>query len=44
MLNATAAREETRLSQSEFHDEYLSYLQRTGRFMPRLVGRRGAAV
>jgi len=43
MLNATAAREERRLSQSEFHDEYLGYLQRTGRFMPRLVGRRGAA-
>jgi protein-S-isoprenylcysteine O-methyltransferase Ste14 len=42
MLNATAAREERRLSQSDFHDEYLSYLERTGRFMPRLIDRRGA--
>jgi protein-S-isoprenylcysteine O-methyltransferase Ste14 len=42
MLNATAAREERRLSQSGFQDEYVGYLRRTGRFLPRLAGRRGA--
>lgn len=40
MLNATAAREERRLSRSEFQAEYLDYLGRTGRFMPRLIARR----
>jgi protein-S-isoprenylcysteine O-methyltransferase Ste14 len=37
MLNATAAREERRLSQSEFQAEYIDYLGRTGRFMPRFA-------
>ena len=35
VLNLTAAREERRLSASEFGDEYRKYLQRTGRFCPR---------
>lgn len=39
-LNATAAREERRLSESEFGPEYRDYLRRTGRFLPRLVVRR----
>ncbi|MDJ0345785.1 isoprenylcysteine carboxylmethyltransferase family protein [Streptomyces sp. H10-C2] len=34
-LNATAAREEQRLSESEFGSEYRGYLARTGRFLPR---------
>jgi protein-S-isoprenylcysteine O-methyltransferase Ste14 len=37
MLNATAAREERRLSQSEFGEEYCRYLERTGRFLPNLA-------
>lgn len=35
-LNVTAAREERRLSASEFGREYQEYMQRTGRFLPRL--------
>jgi protein-S-isoprenylcysteine O-methyltransferase Ste14 len=34
-LNATAAREERRLSASEFGPDYIAYLSRTGRFTPR---------
>jgi protein-S-isoprenylcysteine O-methyltransferase Ste14 len=36
MLNYTAQREEAKLSQSEFGDEYKRYMQTTGRFLPRL--------
>lgn len=36
-LNITAAREERRLSASEFGAEYRAYIQRTGRFVPRPV-------
>ncbi len=35
-LNTTAAREERRLSASEFGAEYRRYLTRSGRFLPRL--------
>jgi protein-S-isoprenylcysteine O-methyltransferase Ste14 len=35
VLNITAAKEERRLSASEFGDEYRQYIQRTGRFLPR---------
>ena len=35
ILHATAAREERRLSASQFGAEYRAYIQRTGRFMPR---------
>jgi protein-S-isoprenylcysteine O-methyltransferase Ste14 len=35
-LNVTAAREETRLCQSEFGSEYQQYIERTGRFVPRI--------
>jgi protein-S-isoprenylcysteine O-methyltransferase Ste14 len=38
-LNVTAAREERRLSASEFGREYQEYMQRTGRFLPRLKAR-----
>jgi protein-S-isoprenylcysteine O-methyltransferase Ste14 len=34
-LNLTAKREEKRLSQSQFADEYERYMARTGRFTPR---------
>jgi protein-S-isoprenylcysteine O-methyltransferase Ste14 len=37
-LNFTAAREERRLRASEFGQEYLAYMQRTGRFWPKLAG------
>jgi protein-S-isoprenylcysteine O-methyltransferase Ste14 len=37
-LNLTAAREERRLSQSEFGEEYRQYMTRTGRFWPRFGG------
>jgi protein-S-isoprenylcysteine O-methyltransferase Ste14 len=37
MLNATAAREEKRLSQSDFGQEYVEYIGKTGRFFPRLM-------
>jgi protein-S-isoprenylcysteine O-methyltransferase Ste14 len=37
MLNATAAREERRLSASEFGEEYRRYLEHTGRFFPHLT-------
>ena len=37
-LNVTAAREERRLSASEFGEEYKQYMARTGRFWPRLGG------
>jgi protein-S-isoprenylcysteine O-methyltransferase Ste14 len=36
ILNFTAAREERRLSDSDFGGEYAKYMQRTGRFWPRL--------
>lgn len=36
-LNATAAREEARLCESEFGAEYAAYVKRTGRFLPRLT-------
>jgi protein-S-isoprenylcysteine O-methyltransferase Ste14 len=35
VLNITAAKEEKRLSASEFGAEYKQYIQRTGRFLPR---------
>jgi len=35
VLNITAAKEERRLSESEFGAEYQEYIQRTGRFLPR---------
>jgi len=35
ILNLTAAREEKRLSGSEFGQEYVDYIARTGRFFPR---------
>ncbi|GGK74813.1 methyltransferase family protein [Mangrovihabitans endophyticus] len=37
MLNAVAAREERRLSDSEFGAEYREYVERSGRFLPRLT-------
>jgi protein-S-isoprenylcysteine O-methyltransferase Ste14 len=40
-LNITAAREERRLSVSEFGAEYRAYIRRTGRFVPRPVIIRG---
>jgi protein-S-isoprenylcysteine O-methyltransferase Ste14 len=39
MLNYTAQKEETKLSQSEFGEEYQRYMQTTGRFFPRLGSR-----
>jgi protein-S-isoprenylcysteine O-methyltransferase Ste14 len=36
MLNYTAQREETKLSQSEFGEEYQRYMRGTGRFLPRI--------
>jgi len=36
-LNATAAREETRLRKSELGADYAAYMRRTGRFFPRLT-------
>ncbi|MCW2879715.1 MAG: putative protein-S-isoprenylcysteine methyltransferase-like protein [Sphaerisporangium sp.] len=39
-LNLTAAREERRLSASEFGAEYREYVMGTGRFVPRLSPRR----
>jgi protein-S-isoprenylcysteine O-methyltransferase Ste14 len=36
ILNGTAAREEKRLSASEFGAEYQAYIGRTGRFFPRI--------
>lgn len=38
ILNGTAAREEKRLSASEFGADYQAYIGRTGRFFPRLLG------
>ncbi|HEY9869238.1 MAG TPA: isoprenylcysteine carboxylmethyltransferase family protein [Candidatus Obscuribacterales bacterium] len=35
VLNATAAREERRLSDSEFGEQYGRYMKRTGRFLPK---------
>jgi protein-S-isoprenylcysteine O-methyltransferase Ste14 len=43
-LNATAAKEERKLSASEFGAEYQAYVGRTGRFAPRLLSSRPAAV
>ncbi len=37
ILNHTAAREERRLLESQYGDEYRAYLGRTGRFVPRLL-------
>jgi protein-S-isoprenylcysteine O-methyltransferase Ste14 len=37
VLNGTAAREETRLRRSEFGADYAAYMERTGRFFPRLT-------
>lgn len=39
VLDRTAAREERRLSQSAFGAEYVAYMGRTGRFLPRPGGR-----
>lgn len=39
-LNLTAAREERRLSGSEFGPQYREYMERTGRFLPRPTARR----
>ncbi|MBA9006786.1 MULTISPECIES: methyltransferase family protein [Thermomonospora] len=39
-LNLTAAREERRLSSSQFGAEYTQYMARTGRFLPRPVAHR----
>jgi protein-S-isoprenylcysteine O-methyltransferase Ste14 len=45
ILNITAAREERRLSASEFGAEYGEYMRRTGRFWPKLgAGRRAETV
>ena len=38
MLHYTARKEEHKLSNSEFGDDYRSYLAHTGRFFPRLGG------
>jgi len=38
VLHLTARKEEHKLSESEFGDEYRSYLARTGRFFPRFGG------
>jgi protein-S-isoprenylcysteine O-methyltransferase Ste14 len=38
LLNYTAAREEKRLSASSFGAEYVAYLSKTGRFVPRVGG------
>lgn len=35
ILNATAAKEEKNLSQSQFGDEYKAYIPQTGRFIPK---------
>lgn len=37
ILNMTAAREEKRLCQSDFGEEYMRYMQNTGRFLPKFV-------
>lgn len=39
LLSLTARKEERRLSASEFGAEYRAYLERTGRFLPRLFRR-----
>jgi len=39
VLELTARREERRLCASEFGAEYAAYMQRTGRFLPRLAAR-----
>lgn len=38
ILDRTAAREERRLSASEFGADYQAYIRRTGRFFPRILG------
>ena len=38
MLRHTARKEEYKLANSEFGEQYRSYLARTGRFLPRLDG------
>lgn len=35
IMNRTAAKEEVKLSQSEFGQEYRAYIQKTGRFIPK---------
>ncbi|MBX9686886.1 MAG: isoprenylcysteine carboxylmethyltransferase family protein [Candidatus Obscuribacterales bacterium] len=40
-LNLTAAREEKRLCQSDFGQEYQRYMDRTGRFLPKFLGKAG---
>ncbi len=40
-LNLTADREEKRLCQSDYGDEYKVYMDKTGRFLPRLEDRAG---
>jgi protein-S-isoprenylcysteine O-methyltransferase Ste14 len=40
MLNSLAAKEEGKLSRSEFGDEYRDYITRTGRFLPLGTGMR----
>jgi protein-S-isoprenylcysteine O-methyltransferase Ste14 len=37
LLNFTAAREEAKLSRSQFGDEYREYMGHTGRFLPRIM-------
>lgn len=37
MLNVTAAKEEVKLSNSDFGEEYKAYIKKTGRFFPSLM-------
>ena len=41
VLNVTAAREEGRLCQSDFGEEYKAYMAKTGRFMPKFLDKAG---
>lgn len=41
ILNLTAAREESRLCQSDFGDEYKAYMDKTGRFLPKFLDKVG---
>lgn len=40
-LNVTADREEKRLCQSDYGEEYKQYMDRTGRFLPKFAGKAG---